>query len=56
MFPWEILLLGLVWTHTKTGTDHTQIEHLRMSKTGGKTKQFTQRYRKINLKTFYYLL
>lgn len=36
MFPWEILLLGLVWMHIKTGTDHAQIEHLRMSKTGEK--------------------
>lgn len=42
MFTWEILLLGLVWTHTKTGTDHTQIAHLRLSKTGKKTKQIRQ--------------
>lgn len=42
MFIWEILLLSLVWTHTKTGTDHTQIAHLRMSKTEEKNKQSRQ--------------
>lgn len=47
MFTWEILLLGLVWTHTKAGTDHTQIAHLRMSKTGKKPNKLDKGYKKI---------